>query len=193
MIVEENFLIDPAYLPNEVCNQIIQRAKDLQDIEAITGDGLDTKIRNSRIVWLNDLWIYDWITPYVHYINNYVNWNFDIDHPEAIQFTKYKENQFYGWHQDILHKKESMENLMQRKISVVIPLSDSDEYEGGNLQFYDSLADPSSSKEKILEDPKTRTKGSIIIFPSYVHHQVTKVTKGERLSIVIWYKGPKWK
>ena len=47
--------------------------------------------------------------------------------------------------------------------------------------------------KKILKDDKTRQRGTIIAFPSFAYHRVTKVTRGERLSIVIWYKGDVWK
>jgi PKHD-type hydroxylase len=99
--------------------------------------------------------------------------------------------QFYGWHQDVY---ENLPNGLQRKISVVIPLVDSNEYEGGDLQFYNPMENPNKSQEdKIIKLEKLRIKGSAIIFPSYIYHQVTPVTKGERLSIVIWFNGEKWK
>ena len=47
--------------------------------------------------------------------------------------------------------------------------------------------------KKILKDDRTRQRGTIIAFPSFAYHRVTKVTRGERLSIVIWYKGDVWK
>ena len=34
-----------------------------------------------------------------------------------------------------------------------------------------------------------KEKGSFIIFPSFVHHQVTPVTTGRRISLVSWYHG----
>jgi predicted 2-oxoglutarate/Fe(II)-dependent dioxygenase YbiX len=50
-----------------------------------------------------------------------------------------------------------------------------------------------SEDKKILKDDRTRQRGTIIAFPSFAYHRVTKVTRGERLSIVIWYKGDVWK
>ena len=38
-----------------------------------------------------------------------------------------------------------------------------------------------------------RKKGSILIFPSFVEHRVTPVTKGVRKSLVGWYEGPKFR
>ena len=194
MIVNSNFVISEDYLPSHVCDDIVQRAKDLQDIDGVTGHGLDTTVRNSRIVWLKDTWIYDWISPFIHESNKTLGWNFILSSVEDIQFTKYKEKQFYGWHQDGYNIPDKPNDL--RKISVVIPLVDSESYEGGDLEFYDCLARPNSKEgysNKVLKDERTRKKGSLIFFPSYVYHQVTPVTKGERLSIVIWYSGAPWR
>ena len=38
-------------------------------------------------------------------------------------------------------------------------------------------------------DPVERAMGTIIIFPSNVRHQVTRITKGTRYSLVQWFKG----
>jgi len=35
----------------------------------------------------------------------------------------------------------------------------------------------------------TKTKGSVIIFPSYLLHRVTPVTSGLRKSLVLWAGG----
>lgn len=188
MIVKQNYLINKQFLPFDVCDDIIKVADQQQQEEATTQDGLNEKVRNSRITWLADRWIYDWIDSYIVQVNKEVGWNFDFIGAEQIQFTRYLEGQFYGWHQDSNFKEQH-----ERKISVVIPLSDSEDYEGGDLQFYDSLQRPEAKDSRIMKDENTRTRGSIIIFPSYIFHRVTKVTKGQRLSIVLWYKGEKWK
>lgn len=190
MITEKLYGVSENYLPNHVCSDIIKRAQELFVLEGEVGSGVDKKIRNSRITWLNEPWIFDWITPFVHEINQFLNWNFNILFPENIQFTRYNENQFYNWHTDI-HPDPSSKH--HRKISVVIPLKDENEYEGGDLEFVDPSLSPESQKEKIIKKPEFRKKGSLIVFPSFIWHRVTKVTKGERLSIVIWYQGEKFK
>jgi len=35
-----------------------------------------------------------------------------------------------------------------------------------------------------------KEKGTIICFPSYIIHRVSKVTKGQRRSLVLWIHGP---
>ena len=73
-------------------------------------DGVFT--RDSSVAWLhnphvlindeevNTAWIYDKLLECVTTANYSANWNFDIDFAETIQFTKYKNDQFYSWHKD---------------------------------------------------------------------------------------------
>jgi len=62
-------------------------------------------------------------------------------------------------------------------------LSDPDEYEGGDLQFM--------FNQKIVSAP--REKGTIIVFPSFMMHRVTPITKGVRKSIAGWVAGPPYR
>jgi PKHD-type hydroxylase len=43
-----------------------------------------------------------------------------------------------------------------------------------------------------LDKKKLREKGTILVFPSFVYHRVTEVTKGDRFSLVGWYEGNDW-
>jgi PKHD-type hydroxylase len=65
----------------------------------------------------------------------------------------------------------------------VLQLSDPDTYEGGNLLMH--IDDPGQKIEK--------KQGKLVLFPSYVLHEVTPVTKGERYSLVAWLTGKPFK
>ena len=67
-----------------------------------------------------------------------------------------------------------------RKLSVSVQLSDPSEYEGGDLELM--------VNRNYIKVPKE--KGTIIFFPSYLTHRVTKVTSGKRNSLVAWFHGP---
>jgi len=96
---------------------------------------------------------------------------------EQIQYAEYHESDsgFYDWHYDLAM------TYSRRKLSVIVQLSDPSEYEGGYLQIRCEDMNPvTMSKEK----------GSVILFPSYLLHRVTPVTKGVRKSLVVWIDGP---
>jgi len=172
-------------------------------------------VRDSEIVWFNHnehKWIYDLIVPKVQEANRSSGWQYDIDEFEDIQFTKYHPGGFYGWHADGggdhyakykkfidgIHEKDENDRWPQgytsnswqvgkvRKISVTINLNKPGEYEGGNLKFDFG---PHNPKQRYKECEEIRPQGSMIVFPSFVHHQVTPVTKGTRYSLVLWCLG----
>jgi PKHD-type hydroxylase len=154
----------------------------LQDAYVNVGQK-DKDVRRSKICWMpkNEyFWpVYDRILKFVSNANqNY--YHFDITRlDERIQYTEYNETYkgHYGWHFDVGPGSRSC----IRKLSIVVQLSDPGDYEGGDLQF-------SMDNDSILTAPKTQ--GSIVIFPSYLRHRVTPVTKGTRRSLVTWISGP---
>ena len=145
-------------------------------------DKLDTSIRKSKIKWLHPEadtteWIYERLMD-MSLDANWQQWGFDLHHiRDSIQYTEYRENEGgeYKWHQDV-----GAYPLNYRKVSIVVQLSDDSEYEGGELQIMRDSKDP-------VTLPKQ--KGSVILFPSYMLHRVTPVTKGVRKSLVLWVGG----
>ncbi len=73
-----------------------------------------------------------------------------------------------------------------RKISVTVSLSNPKNYKGGNLRFDFG---PHSEGERYHLCKEIRPRGSIIVFPSHIYHQVTPVTWGTRYSLVAWCLG----
>ena len=181
-----------------------QTFEDQMADSRLHGDALNKEKRNSQNAWIPTThWIGGFIWNYVERANR-ENFLYDIRNidGESIQFTRYQEGQFYGWHNDAglacHYKPVSVGNradgLAQdylnekieliRKLSVVVQLSDPNDYEGGNFQL-------------LAEDGKSyfapRQKGTVIVFDSRAQHRVTKVTKGTRKSLVCWVVGPRWK
>ena len=93
-------------------------------------------------------------------------------HLNEINLLKYQKNNFYLKHVDA-------SNTLNRTLSIIININE--EYEGGDLIFFNPYTDMAYSK------PTLKT-GDMIIFPSnfLYPHQVMPVTKGERYSIVSW-------
>lgn len=177
-----------------------------------------TYIRDSQVAWLNDKWLYNLIVPYVKSANQNAYWNWDIDYHESFQFTKYNVGGFYGWHKDgkadwdgaykryihgitevplknnkIPHGWTTNENFVGkiRKISLTINLNKPGEYEGGNLKF--DFGNHTKRENRFHECEEIRPQGSMVIFPSFLDHCVTPVTKGTRYSLVLWSLGAPWK
>ena len=63
-------------------------------------------------------------------------------------------------------------------------------YKGGNLKFDFG---PHSHGKRYHECVEIRPQGSVIVFPSYIYHQVTPVTEGTRYSLVMWTLGKPFK
>jgi PKHD-type hydroxylase len=153
--------------------------------EAITFGG-KSEIRRSKIKWLHQTpefeWLYELITKLAIEANDAV-WKFNITAClEAIQYTEYYADDLghYEWHQDIGPSFDAS----RRKVSVTIQLSDSDAYDGGDLQIW-------KGGTEIQTCP--RGAGVGVIFPSYMMHRVTDVTRGTRKSLVLWIGGEHYK
>lgn len=168
------------------CEKIIEIGKSIKhkQAEIYKDDKLivDKNFRDTNICWLNPNdnlnWAYQRITDIVMDLNERF-FNFDLyGISESLQFTNYKApSGKYKKHID-----SSYNNLI-RKLSISIQLSKVEEYEGGDLILYRDANGEVMRKEQ----------GTLIIFPSFVLHEVTEVTKGERNSLVGWITGKQFK
>ena len=172
----------------------------------------ESYIRDSEVSWLNDKKIYDFIWPFINKCNVQSGWQYDLDCAEHMQFTVYRPGGFYGWHQDgqsdhfAKYKKfipgitpyDDKGNIpsgytensqyvgLVRKISLTINLNEPGDYEGGNLKFDFG---PHAENDRYHLCEEIRPQGSLVCFPSFVHHQVTPIEKGTRYSLVLWILG----
>jgi PKHD-type hydroxylase len=164
----------------EECQTIINIAKNKGLIKGKTKG--DTDVRDSKISWLYPNDNMDWVFRRVTDITLSLNerfFKFDLfGINEGFQFTNYEApSGKYGKHVD------RATSTLVRKLSISIQLTDPKEYNGGELYLYDG-------DEGIVMD---KTQGTLIIFPSYVLHEVMPVTKSERNSLVTWVTGKQFK
>ena len=106
----------------------------------------------------------------------------------SLQFSIYRADAEGGAHYYNAHQDTSLVSgdlPTQRKLSVVVQLSDPGDYEGGDFQMHHVAAHPPADA--------IRRRGTVLIFPSLVMHGVTVVTRGTRYSLVGWYPGPRWR
>lgn len=182
-----------AFTPEE-CDKVIELAKKLPENFATIGydsKPADESFRRSYVRWIDPTanpefrWLYEKIWMYQIKINE--DWfKFNVTSLPPLQFTEYDESYQgeYKLHQDVfwLTPKET-----HRKVSMVLQLTDPNEYEGGVLSFEHIHHKPSDGDFAAM-----KTKGALIAFPSFVHHRLEPVTKGKRYSLVAWFEGPKF-
>lgn len=174
---------DYAYLmdafTDDECDKIIKYGNSK---ELVVGAPTSDKIRKSMINFIEPNEDFDWVymklTDIIDYLNNDY-FNFDLlGFGENIQFTKYEApTGHYSWHRDKFLQKKI------RKLSIVVQLSNEDDYIGGDLEL----------KFGDEPDKMIRKRGTILCFPSHVLHRVTPVTEGTRYSLVAWVTGPQFK
>jgi len=91
------------------------------------------------------------------------------------RFNLYKDGGFYGKHADSAFMGLNPE--IRTDLSMTLFLNDPDEYEGGGLRL-----EYTSGAVIELKEPK----GTVVVYPSGVLHEVLPVTKGERVAFVAW-------
>jgi PKHD-type hydroxylase len=146
------------------------------------GEKQEDSIRKSQIKWMppeldKTEWIYEKLMD-LSLKSNFDLWKFDLTSiRDAIQYTEYDGNEEggYDWHMDMGRFPYN-----HRKISITVQLSDPDDYEGGDLEIWAGGVEP-------IKAP--RQKGAVVIFPSFLMHRITPVTKGVRKSLVLWVGG----
>ena len=158
--------------------------------------------------------VYDCIRPFVISANEQAGWRLDVREIEMVQFTKYAKDQHYHWHIDGQcdhHASKVFKSMdyeakgqvmpitetnnpkhvgLCRKISVTVNLSDPLDYDGGDLWLTKHPQDSRISELETFTNPSFRDKGAVVVFPSWVRHRVTPVTRGTRYSAVAWFNGP---
>ena len=74
-------------------------------------------------------------------------------------------------------------------------LTDESEYEGGELEFDFRHYNPIKRDElqHVVREKEILSKGSVVLFPSFIWHRVKPVQKGTRYSLVVWFRGEKYK
>lgn len=162
----------------EECEKIISMFKNFE--ESKIGSENLKDIRKSQNVWLENSnenkWIYERMESVVRHINEQ-SYGFDLTgFTEPFQLTKYEKNGKYGFHIDA-----GIQGLLPRKMSMVVQLSNENDYEGGELNFFYGENEKQIAK---------KSQGSVIVFPSFILHQVKEITKGTRYSLVSWVGGP---
>jgi len=108
---------------------------------------------------------------------NDAKFHFALDLIEKLQHLNYSVDDEFDWHVDCMIRYPDRRTI--RKISASILLND--DYEGGEFKF--------ASKQANWEIGKIK-KNSALFFPSFMPHNVTPITSGQRQSLIAWARGP---
>lgn len=157
----------------------LPETKEVAQATTFGGENLD--YRRSRVAWLSENeQVKAWITPYAQ--ESAAIMGIELSGGVEVQYTEYhaSEGGKYDWHHDV--DWNSTANT-DRKLSLTIQLSHPSEYDGGDFEFSEVTALPDYAKEQ----------GTVMVFPSYLAHRVTPLTRGIRRSLVAWFSGPTWR
>lgn len=161
----------------DILQNLAKESKEIARIQSNNIPQLD--IRRTRLNWVSNTektsWVFEKLGSLVSRVNAEF-FRFDLTgFAEPIQLTNYMgtEEGTYDWHMD-------SSPAINRKLSLVVQLTNPEDYEGGDLQILNG-GHPVTVKKK---------RGFIAFFPSFFLHKVTPVTRGERQSLVLWITGP---
>lgn len=171
----------------EECQQIIELGNKLDLSAGKLEDGSVSYHRQSKVGFFiptaETEWIFERIKDVAEQANN-TSFQMELSFFNSIQFSKYEVGDYFDWHMDLI--LENVPQLLSRKLSMSVILSEPSSFEGGNLLINrTSLNMPVHTVKQ--------EQGAVVLFPAFVHHKVTKVDKGERYSLVAWMEGNKFK
>jgi|TARA_B100000424_G_scaffold261557_1_gene246655 predicted 2-oxoglutarate/Fe(II)-dependent dioxygenase YbiX len=114
-------------------------------------------------------WIRDRIEKTLLDINKRIYNYKDVYLQNEIGYRIYDENESYDWHTD---------NFWGQRLSMSITLND--DYEGGQLYIFNG---------EFLEPKKM--VGVMTVWPPFLFHHVSPVTKGKRKTLLTFLQGPR--
>lgn len=161
---------------HEECESI--KGYFLEMFEATVGDSEgNEKLRKSKIRFVNiskdTRWIFQKLYDFAIPCND-VRWKFQLSgFHQGVQLTHYDgDGSHYDWHTD-----NGNDIYSTRKLSLILLLSDPDEYDGGEIEFIG------------VEGKRKYEKGTLLVFPSFIGHKVHPVISGTRRTAVAWICG----
>lgn len=174
--------IPDAFSPAE-CERLLAVVAEAPANDArLVGRQTDHNQRRASLVWVEDLdevdWVMDRIVTLVAEANRTV-FDFSLtEFAESAQVASYDADVggHFDWHSDIGDGRLAG----RRKLTMVVQLSDPASYEGGMLEIMPSGHVIAAST----------ARGAAVLFPSYLLHRVTPITRGQRQSLTIWAHGP---
>jgi len=176
---------DDVFTEDEL-KKIISLEKELIFSDATTRSKAtsDNSVRKTKVSWVQNNneshYIYSNLCQTAVILNS-IYFQFDLHgYYECLQYSIYEgEGGHYTWHYDMGMGFKAP----PRKLTTILMLSSNDEYEGGDLEIF--------NPEKPVK--LSNVFGRVYVFPTYICHRVTPVTKGTRRTLVGWVCGNRFK
>lgn len=171
--------IERVFTPSE-CDTLVQSVSASAGLQGLVGNYQVSDLRRStiRIVENNpsNHWVFARLRDLIARVNQ--QYKFQLrGFIDPVQVAQYGTSDYFDWHIDLGRGQASL-----RKLSVTIQLAASTAYDGGELQF-----------QGLTDVQQPRAQGAAIVFPSFLPHRVTAVTRGTRYSLVAWASGPSFR
>ncbi len=178
--MRELYQVWPLALGTEQVNRITELVLGHPAEEATVFSSADEMqhIRACSVRWIVDEWLQSLLWSYVEQANS--AFQVALNRQMEMQYVEYtaEDAGHYDWHHDVQWNGQSG---LDRKLSITVQLSDADEYEGGDFEF-----------DELKTNADFRSKGTVLVFPSYLRHKIHPVTAGTRRALVAWFFGPRW-
>lgn len=180
-----------SYFTKQQCEWIISEGLKLPGQKAnlgVNGEGNNEGYRKSNVHFIQRQhkqfeWLFDAMWKIALECND--QWfGFHLSKLDFIQLAEYDSEYEgeYKKHHDVFWINNSN---YHRKLTAVIQLSDTNDYDGGDLRLY--------NQNETIDAETIRKQGTVVFFPSFIEHQAEKVTRGKRYSLAVWVDGPKWR
>lgn len=147
-----------------------------------TGDQTvqDPRVRYAEARWLQPhpatQWISDLLSEMFHIANRAFAYAIE-GFREPLLHVTYPVGGHFSWHTDTGYGP-----MATRKLSASVLLCEPESFEGGRLEFCPGGA---------LRNG--HAMGTAVVFPSYMAHRVTPVTRGKRVALVAWMHGSEFR
>jgi PKHD-type hydroxylase len=173
----------PNVLTSSQCDLVIHDARHIgmKRAPVLSKDGSRIKsfTRTCDSCWVPKSDAFMWLYNYVAAVTDEVNkehYQFDITDMQQLQVLRYRPGQWFKWHFDTFDGSD-------RKLTMVINLSDPSKYMLGGLQIDGEWMKSDHSKEQ----------GSATFFPAWMKHCARAPILGTRWVLVAWITGQAWR
>jgi len=195
LIDKYDLLLIRSFLDDVTCERVIQEAEASESNRASVygsgkGESIDLRVRKAsrlRLPATTTELVHRRLVEHRQTIEQH--FSISLSDCEEPQFLRYEVGDFFVAHQDGNTGLLQLTSDAERKVSVVLFLNrqspgiDPGTYSGGSLKFSNYR-----EKTEYREFSVPTEAGTLVAFRSELTHEVLPITRGERYSVVSWYR-----